>query len=97
MVLNPRRLDGGRAVAVWSVVAARLIARSSPARRVPALGLVDIGEAAQGGDDVDAVTVAQHARHGDGSGELLEIFGGRVVGHVVECDEGVSRSQQVDA
>lgn len=55
------------------------------------LGLVDVGEPAQGDHDVEAVTVAEDAGHGDRSGERFEVLGGRFVGHVLECDEGVSR------
>ena len=70
----------------------RLVVAVSACRRVPTLRLVDVGEPAQSGDDVDAVTVTEHARHCDGAGELLEVLGCRFVGHVVESDEGVSRS-----
>ena len=51
--------------------------------------LVDVGESAQRGDDVEAVTVAEYARHRHRSGELLEILGGRFVRHLVDDDEGV--------
>jgi hypothetical protein len=40
---------------------------------VTACRLVDLGESAQRDHDVDAVTVAEHSRHGDGAGELLEV------------------------
>lgn len=49
-------------------------------------GLVELSQAAQRSDDIEPVTVAEDTDHGDGSGELLEVFGGRVVGHLVECD-----------
>ena len=58
---------------------------------MPALRLVDLGEPAQRDHDVEAVTIAEHAGHGDRSGELLEILGGRLVGHLGEYDVGVSR------
>ena len=48
--------------------------------------LVDVGEPAQRSHDVEAVTVAEDTRHGDRSGELLEVLGGRVVGHLVDDD-----------
>ena len=48
--------------------------------------LLDFGEPAQRGHDVETVTVAEHARHGDGAGELLEVFGGLFVGHLVDDD-----------
>jgi hypothetical protein len=44
-------------------------------RRVSPLGLLDLGESTQRGDDLEALPVAQHAGHGDRSGELLEILG----------------------
>ena len=59
---------------------------------MPALGLVDVGESTQRRSDVEAVTIAEDSGHGDGTGELLEVSGGLIVGHVVDHDEGVSRS-----
>ena len=56
---------------------------------MPSFGLVDLGEAPKGDDDVEAVTITENSGHGDGAGELLEILGARVVGHPVECDSGV--------
>jgi hypothetical protein len=44
---------------------------TSPVRRVTLDGLIDVGESAQRGHDVEAVTVAEGAGHGDGSRELL--------------------------
>jgi hypothetical protein len=61
------------------------------ARRVTADGLVDVGELAKCGRDIEAVTVAGCARHGDRSRKLLKFLGGRFVGHFVDDDEGVSR------
>jgi hypothetical protein len=52
---------------------------------------VDVGESARRGHDVKAVTVAEDAGHGDRSRELLKVLGGRVVGHPVDDDEGVSQ------
>ena len=56
---------------------------------MPSLGLVDGGQPAKGDHDIEAVTVAEDTRHRDGTGELLEVLGGRVVGHLGECDVGV--------
>ena len=47
--------------------------------------------------DVEAVTVAEHAGHGDRSGELHEVFGGRFVGHPFVCDVGVSQALPIDS
>ena len=41
--------------------------------------------------DVEAVTVAEHARHRHRSRKLLEVLWCRVVGHLVDHDEGVSQ------
>jgi len=49
-------------------------------------GLVDLSEPTQSDHDIEAVTVAEHPGHGDRSGELLEVLGGRVVGHPVDDD-----------
>jgi hypothetical protein len=60
---------------------------------MPALGLVDLRGAAQGADDVDAVTAPSAPDIANRSGELLEVLGCRiVVGHPVDHDGGVSRS-----
>jgi len=40
---------------------------------VAALRLVDLGEATSRGHVVEAVTVAEHARHRYGTGELPEV------------------------
>lgn len=66
-----------------------LIPAIATGRRVPTCRLVDLGKPAKRRDDIEAVTIAEHTGHGDRSGELLEVFGGRVVGHPVDHDEGV--------
>ena len=95
---DPRHLGGRR----WRkrrhpVVAATLFDSAMTIRRVTARGLVDVGQPAQGGHDVEAVTVAEHARHRHRSRELPEVLGGRLVGHSVDHDAGVSRSTTIDS
>jgi hypothetical protein len=48
---------------------------------------VDVGKLTQRDDDVEAGHGRR--RHRDGTGELLEVFGCRFVGHLVDDDEGV--------
>ena len=54
--------------------------------------LVDLGEPTERAHDVDAVTVAEDARHRHRSRKLLKVLWGRLVCHPVDHDAGVSRS-----
>jgi hypothetical protein len=78
---------GGRTPLILSW-RATLTVRSATVRRMPACRLVDRGKPAQRVDHVAAITVAEVARHGDRPRELLELLGGRVVGHQVDHDAG---------
>ena len=56
---------------------------------MPALRLLDAGETSEGDHNVEAVTITEHTGHRNGAGELLEMFGGRFVSHLVDDDVGV--------
>ena len=56
---------------------------------MPTRRLLEFSQPAQRGHDVEAVTVAENARHRHRPGELLEVLGGRFVRHLVDDDEGV--------
>jgi hypothetical protein len=54
---------------------------------VPTCGLVDLGGPAWCDHHFESIPVTGGARHRDGSGELLEVLGRRVVvGHLVDDD-----------
>ena len=52
-------------------------------------GLLEFRQPAQRGHNVEAITVAEHAKHRHRPGELLEVFGSLIVGHRAQCDSGV--------
>jgi hypothetical protein len=54
---------------------------------VPALRLVDLSQPAQCRDNVDSITVAEGTRHPTDPASC-SVFGGRLVGHVIDDDGG---------
>lgn len=64
---------------------------------MPPSRLVDVGQASECDHDVEAVTITEDTGHRDTAGELFEVLGSWLVGHLIECDEGVSRRRETSS